>query len=166
MSLEQMFLTACEEEPGDLFNINAYHDWLLDNNRGADAEALANQGPIHKLSDLQGQILSSVVTDDENTELIFTTVKGVKCKLYHNQDCDESVWIEDINGDLNDLVGVPILLLEEISNNTDTPLPNSDVSYTWTYYRIATRKGFVSIRWYGTSNGYYSESVDFVLLEK
>jgi len=98
---------------------------------------------------------------DQDT-VAFTTDYGHKFALYHDQGCCEDVWLEDIVGDLGDLVGSPILKASE-DTNADDPgkLKEDDHSYTWTFYNIATAKGHVTLRWYGTSNGYYSEAVNF-----
>lgn len=115
---------------------------------------------------LKGKTLSSV-ENDNNEELVFKTVDGETYRMYHSQDCCESVYIESIVGDLQDLVGEPILVAESAENlfdvlkNIGKEEDNTDESYTWTFYKFATRKGYVDIRWYGSSNGYYSESVDF-----
>lgn len=85
--------------------------------------------------------------------------------MLHHQDCCESVYIESIVGDLEDLVGTPILLAQEVTQDCGVS-DDEDVNYnresaTWTFYKLATIKGYVTIRWLGESNGYYSESVDF-----
>lgn len=96
-----------------------------------------------------------------NEEVVFLSADGERFVMEHDQDCCESVYVEDICGDLNDLVGTPIAFAEESSNSDDPPAIGHDDSYTWTFYRIGTVKGTVVIRWFGSSNGYYSESVDF-----
>jgi hypothetical protein len=82
--------------------------------------------------------------------------------MYYEPDCCASCSIEDVVGDLTDLVGAPIAMAEE-STNSDDPKPADypDESFTWTFYKLATAKGYVTIRWYGSSNGYYSESATF-----
>lgn len=109
-----------------------------------------------EISDLLGTTLSKVLKIDDNV-IEFTSGEGKVYKMYHEQDCCEDVKIEDICGDLNDLVGSPILLAEEVSNSKEIECG----SCTWTFYKLATNKGAVTIRWYGESNGYYSESVSF-----
>ncbi len=108
-------------------------------------------------STLVGKTLAEVRRSGDE-ELFFTTQEGETFKMYHSQDCCESVYIEDIEGDLDSLVGNHILVAEVASKDD----PEASESGTWTFYKLATIKGHVDIRWYGSSNGYYSESVDFV----
>ena len=111
---------------------------------------------------LKGKVLVSVTGKVGADEMLFTDTNGVSYILHHSQNCCESVTIEDINGDLNDLIGSEILQAEESSNRDPwNGKPEKAYSFTWTFYRIATMKGGVVIRWLGESNGYYSESVDF-----
>jgi len=121
------------------------------------------QEPVQRFEDLQGRILTRVeqICHDE---LRFYLTDEHYVRMYHEQDCCESVSIEDIVGDLDDLVGTPLLLAEEVSNYDDEPTEEYYESYTWTYYRFRTIKGSVDIRWYGSSNGYYSESVDIEIV--
>jgi hypothetical protein len=115
------------------------------------------------ISALVGLTLEKIVVSKDSDELIFRSKCGREFRMYHAQDCCESVYLAEVVGDLHDLVGArsPILQAEEVSSEGH-PAPESAESYTWSFYRIATRKGSVTLRWLGTSNGYYSESVSFV----
>lgn len=118
------------------------------------------------IGSLLGKTLVSAELNEGKDEITFVTTDNETYKLYHDQDCCEAVYVEDIVGELHDLIGSPILLAEESSNSEDPPASGSDDSYTWTYYKLATIKGYVDIRWFGSSNGYYSEGVSFCKLEK
>jgi len=119
---------------------------------------------IENFNILLGKTLSELEKTGDD-QIIFHTVDGESYKLHHIQDCCETVYIDDICGDLRDLIGSPILKAEERQSDKppsgiSRPLEIGDTQ-TWTFYEIATIKGSVTIRWHGTSNGYYSESVDF-----
>lgn len=106
------------------------------------------------IESLLGKTLVSVV--DNDSEILFSAEGGEVFKMWHEQDCCESVYVENICGDLDDLVGTPILRAEERSE--DDPSLEYDVG-CWTFYELATIKGSVTIRWYGSSNGYYGIGV-------
>jgi hypothetical protein len=114
--------------------------------------------------DLLGKTLSKIDKTDDT--ITFYCTNGDVYLMYHEQDCCESVMIDDIEGDLDDLIGSELLQAGESTNCADTfgriKYPDS---FTWTFYKFATIKGYVTIRWLGESNGYYSESVDFVKLD-
>lgn len=102
--------------------------------------------------------------DVTNETITFLTTNNRKFVMDHSQSCCESVEVESVVGDWNDLIGRPILLAEQ-STSDKTPEgfthEYEPESQTWTFYKLATIKGYVDIRWFGSSNGYYSESVDF-----
>lgn len=114
------------------------------------------------VSDLIGKTLTKISVESEynlKNKMVFETQDGVY-EMYHIEECCETVSIEDIDGYLDDLVGVPILNAEEYTNSGET----NQGSETWTFYKFATVKGYVTIRWYGESNGNYSEAVSFFKL--
>lgn len=91
--------------------------------------------------------------------IIFTTECGKVYMMHHRQECCENVQLEDFEGDTSDIIGSPILRAEE-STNEDKVDKGID-EYKWTFYKLATIKGWLDLRWLGVSNGYYSESVEF-----
>ncbi len=150
---------------------------------------------ITEFANMLGRKMSSVEVTADNDMMIFLSDDGWRFSFYHSQDCCESVSVEDVCGDLSDLVGSPLVMAEEVSNqdreerltrlsemttlcvedleaeqkacernepNLGLTVPHVDAdSYTWTFYRFATAKGNVTVRWLGVSNGYYSEGVTF-----
>lgn len=112
------------------------------------------------ITNMVGRTFTHVTGEVGDDSMKFTDADGRWVEFYHSQDCCESVAINDIVGDLSDLVNSPIVLAEEVTNEPDPDKPSvhSD-SYTWTFYRFATAKGTVTVRWLGESNGYYSEGV-------
>jgi hypothetical protein len=111
------------------------------------------------MAQMVGKTFVQVTGSVGSGEMLFETATGERFMFAHEQDCCESVDINDIVGDLQDLVGEPLLVSEEVKGATE-PDEEHYESYTYTFYKFATRKGYVDVRWLGESNGYYSESVE------
>lgn len=124
-----------------------------------------------EMGELLGKTLVSIKKHDDfgdhGVSVTFATSEGDEYVMQHHQDCCESVWLEDVVGEFDDLLGSPLLVSEEVSSAEPPPAEytRSD-SYTWTYYNMATIKGSVQFRWFGTSNGYYSERAELYRLTK
>lgn len=118
----------------------------------------------NSIEELLGKTIVEISGAEAESEYIF-----FKCSddsvyvMYHVQDCCETVQVDDICGDINSLLNSPITMAECVTEEGE---PKYDDSCTWTFYKLATVKGYVTIRWTGESNGYYSEEVEFLYVGK
>lgn len=121
------------------------------------------------ISVLVGKTITRIDYDDADRNYIrFFCDDGSAYQQVYHQDCCAGCDIESIVGDLGDLIGTPVLIAEEASFPQVHPagvrpasIEYEAESFTWTFYKIDTNKGGITVRWYGSSNGYYSESATF-----
>lgn len=119
---------------------------------------------------LVGHTITDVKIAFDNSVLYLELANGEKHQMFHRQDCCESVYLEDVVGAWYDIKGHEILLAEVVTYDDKNPIEVAateeangyqDNRYRWTFYKLATNRGRVTLRWYGESNGYYSVEVDW-----
>ena len=121
--------------------------------------------------ELLGKIITEIKINESQAEVYITTSDGIY-EMYHSQDCCETVRIENVFGDPTKLIGDVLVVAHEdvLSNEYPDDVPteerNSTDSFTYTIYTFATKTAEVKIRWLGTSNGYYSESVQITKISQ
>jgi hypothetical protein len=111
---------------------------------------------------LTGKTISEIVGLEIGSERVTIICDdGYKIQMSYYADCCASCSVEDICGNAKDLIGKPLVMAEEVVSSKNPPGVKKEYqnSFTWSFYKLATNKGSVTIRWYGESNGYYSESV-------
>ncbi len=114
------------------------------------------------ISRMIGMSFAEVSVSSDKTVVVFATRRTRltkarwECRMIHHQECSEDVWLEDVTGDLDDLIGSEIVQASEDVSVGDTDMGTQ----TATFYTFRTHKGTVQFRWLGESNGYYSEDVD------
>lgn len=135
---------------------------LIANEDEAEKQILFNAERLRNLPDNQRPDLNDVSYD----RIVFVLNDGTAFVLHNESEgdygCDVSIHLVDIEGDLFDLIDRPLVVSETASHRPPEKCCDSE---TWTYYRIATPKGMVSLRWHGRSNSYYSEAVSHGVLK-
>lgn len=106
---------------------------------------------------LVGKTITEIAGAEANSDRVELATEDGVYVLWHDQDCCESVAITQVDGDISDLLDSPLTIAEESSSECE----DCSDSGTWTFYKLATVKGYVTLRWLGTSNGFYSERVSF-----
>lgn len=115
----------------------------------------------HKFS-MDSMIGQKVLSISKSFDALHLELENHRCVFEHIQDCCESVTLEDWEYYEEDFQNAVIHDIEWVSNDD----PDACESGTWTFLKIRTSKGYAWFRWYGTSNGYYSEGVDFRAYKK
>ena len=110
------------------------------------------------IKDMIGKKITGIYYDEENFQI---RTDNCVYAFYHNQDCCESVYLTQVDGISDKIIGSRIVMAEEVADEKDTEYGH----ITWTFYKIGTTKGRIDFWWQGESNGYYSESVDLIKIE-
>ena len=115
------------------------------------------------------QLVGKTITKIEGLEVYsyevtFHCSDGSVFKMYPDDDSflygnAIDISIEDVCGDVDCLIGAEIVKAEE--KRSEKKGNGWNDPQVWTFYTLATVKGYVDIRWYGTHNGYYSAEVSF-----
>lgn len=112
---------------------------------------------IH-VDQLVGMTITAVIYR-ENTESLLIHLNTHVLEMVHVQDCCETVYLADVVGDFEDLIGYPLLKVSESIVKISQEEPSSTASY----YNFKTVKANVQLRWVEESSGYYSETIDCYL---
>ena len=110
------------------------------------------------IDDLVGKAVRGLAYSDEYFQILTDDCIYI---FYHEYSCCESVWLTQVDGISDKIIGSRIVIAEVVTDEKDTECGH----ITWSFYKIGTNKGMIDYRFQGESNGYYSETVDLVKVE-
>ena len=110
------------------------------------------------IKDMVGKKITGIYYDED-----YFQIRTDDCvyAFYHEYDCCESVWLTQVDGVSDKIIGSRIVIAEVVTDEKYT----EDGHITWSFYKIGTNKGIIDFRFQGESNGCYSETVDLVKIE-
>ena len=110
------------------------------------------------IDELVGKVVRGLAYDEDYFQILTDDCVYI---FYHEYNCCESVWLTQVDGISDKIIGSRIVIAEVVTDEKDTEYGH----ITWSFYKIGTNKGMIDFRWQGESDGGYSETVDLVKIE-
>jgi hypothetical protein len=101
-------------------------------------------GKTMQLDGFIGRTLTSITCEPGGKEMFFKFDDGHDYKMYHPQFLCETVFLHGFVGDLNNLIGTPIISAEKM--DTDD-IHREDSVHPVFSYRLRTAMGAVDFNW-------------------
>lgn len=101
-----------------------------------------------KVSDFVGLTFIKIEVSDDQAQVHFWASDNKQFIMFHEQDCCENVYLEDVDGEFDFLIGTPILCAEEVTKDLSEMAvidPHKYDSATWTFYHLNTKNGYVTL---------------------
>jgi hypothetical protein len=111
-----------------------------------------------EFEELKGKIIRQIEIIGDYAGLRFICDDGIGYQLVHYRNCCEYARFVDICGELEWLLNTPVLMAEQVDGEHGY---QEWEHYTWTFYKLATKRGYVTLSFLGNSNGYYNEEATF-----
>lgn len=108
---------------------------------------------------VQSQYPNQIEAVAVHNDVLYLCTRQAIFAIRHEQDCCEDVWFVDGEEDISDMVGDYLVKIRIDVSPQDRDSNRIDECSTWTFVTIQTLRNSYSFRWYGESNGYYSETV-------
>ena len=85
------------------------------------------------IKDMVGKKITGIYYDEENFQIL---TDDCVYAFYHEQSCCEGVWLTQVDGISDKIIGSRIIIAEVVTDEKDTEYGH----ITWSFYKIGTNK--------------------------
>lgn len=105
------------------------------------------------IEDLKGKVIGSIICDKNGQFINFKTEDGYQYCMKHIQDENETCFIDEIDGKLENLI------FKEVVNCEYRKESNVNNTVLFTNFKIEVDNAYVLIQWYSSGESYYNKDI-------
>jgi len=124
---------------------------------------IRKRGKMVEFSDLIGKTIIHIEGLEPSNDHIKFYIDNNKyyqmCNFW--REFEEDVYIKEVEGDIKDLIGTPIVEAEVVKEDS-----KERECLHYTFYKFRTNKDYFTITWTCNDSAFYSQDVDFEYVEE